>query len=85
MDKLKSVLESQGVSVDKLSVGAPQDKTDTPNAAPSTAQTNQSANDGRSAGQYQEPSSNQRRSKEKTAFARAWREATEKAPIDLVA
>jgi len=87
MDKLKSVLESQGVTVDKLAVGAPTDKTETATAAPATPQTNQSANDGRSAGQYnREQSSGQKRSKDTAAFARAWREATnEAAPIDLVA
>jgi flagellar hook-length control protein FliK len=85
MEKLKSVLESQGVTVDKLAVGAPQDKTELSNATPGTAQTNQSANDGRSAGQYQQDSQRRQRPQDPGAFAKAWQQANAKAPIDLVA
>ncbi|HUO10178.1 MAG TPA: flagellar hook-length control protein FliK [Phycisphaerae bacterium] len=85
MDKLKSVLESQGVTVDKLAVGAPQDKTELSTASPGTAQTNQSANDGRSAGQYNQQPPNQKRSQDPGSFAKAWQQAGDKAPIDLVA
>ncbi|MGN6367264.1 MAG: flagellar hook-length control protein FliK [Phycisphaerae bacterium] len=86
MERLKSVLESQGVTVDKLAVGAPQDKTEMASAAPGTAQTHQSANDGRSAGQYsQDSQQNRKRSQDPGAFARTWQQANAKAPIDLVA
>ena len=85
MEKLKSVLESQGVTVDNLAVGAPQDKTELPSAAPATAQTNQSANDGRSAGQYNRDPQNRKRSQDPGAFAKTWQPANAKAPIDLVA
>ena len=85
MEKLKSVLESQGVTVDNLAVGAPQDKTELPSAAPATAQTNQSANDGRSAGQYNQEPQNRKRSQDSSAFAKTWQHANAKAPIDLVA
>ena len=85
MEKLKSVLESQGVSVDRLSVDSPAVKTA---AAPDASSDQAGANNnGRSAGQYQQNASDQRRSqKDSSAFSRVWREATQDAaPMDVVA
>jgi flagellar hook-length control protein FliK len=84
LDKLKTVLQSQGVSVDRLAVGAP--------SAQSTAGGNQgqqtsfgsAAHDGRSAGGFQQE---QRRGQERPdnqTFARLFQQSRDE-PIDLVA
>jgi flagellar hook-length control protein FliK len=86
LEKLKSVLQSQGVTVDKLAVDSPDA------VAPAAAQqSNQQASfgsashDGRSAGEYrQDPRSQQRRPAEGESFSRALR-ATSEAPVDMVA
>ena len=86
MEKLKSVLESQGVSVENLAVGAPQDKTGTPlRLLPPRRQTNQSANDGRAQASTTTTRKTKNARKTPGAFARNWQQATAKAPIDLVA
>ncbi len=86
MEKLKTVLQSQGITVDKLAVGsstAPERVAENlPSPSPNAA-----ANDGRSAGQYQQNGADRKRpQKEPAAFSRAWQDATaDAAPIDLVA
>jgi flagellar hook-length control protein FliK len=83
MEKLKTVLESQGVAVDRLSVESPATKA----AAPDASSAQAGANNGRSAGQYHQNASDQRRSqKESSTFSRVWREATQDAaPMDVTA
>jgi flagellar hook-length control protein FliK len=81
LEKLKTVLEGQGVAVDRLAVNAPADaggSGQNPQASFGSA-----THDGRSAGQYhQDPRSNNGRSGE--GFARVFNQAQE-APLDLVA
>ena len=79
-EKLKTVLQDQGVAVDRLAVASPEAP-----AANGQGQQNSSgspAHDGRSAGHYQQDS--RQRRPESDAFARVLRQAGE-APIDLVA
>jgi flagellar hook-length control protein FliK len=81
IEKLKTVLEGQGVTVDRLAVSAPPD-TGNPNQNPQ-ASFGSATHDGRSAGQHtQDPRSNQGRSGD--GFARLFTQAQE-APLDLVA
>jgi flagellar hook-length control protein FliK len=81
LEKLKTVLEGQGVAVDRLAVNAPADtggSGQNPQASFGSA-----THDGRSAGQHQQdPRSNHGRSGE--GFARVFTQAQE-APLDLVA
>jgi flagellar hook-length control protein FliK len=85
IDKLKSVLQGQGVAVDRLAVDAP--------AAPATAGGNSAqqqqsfgsaTHDGRSAGQYQQNGRQQQPPAQDDSFARLFRQ-TQDAPIDMVA
>lgn len=84
IDKLKSVLQGQGVAVDRLAVEAP--------AAPATAGGNSAqqqsfgsaTHDGRSAGQYQQNGRQQQPPAQGDSFARLFRQ-TQEAPIDMVA
>ncbi len=90
LDKLKSVLEGQGVTVDRLVVNAPNP------SAPASGSSQQSggqqpnfgsaAHDGRSAGQYLDQRPGQRRP-DADSFARLFRQAagSSQAPVDLVA
>jgi flagellar hook-length control protein FliK len=82
LEKLKTVLQDQGVAVDRLSVQAPPDTAGSgqnPQASFGSA-----THDGRSAGQYQQnPRSPQQRSAG-DGFARVFTQAQE-APLDLVA
>jgi flagellar hook-length control protein FliK len=81
LEKLKTVLQGQGVAVDRLVVNAPAD-TGTSGQNPQ-ASFGSATHDGRSAGQQQQDArSNNGRSGE--GFARAFNEAQE-APLDLVA
>ncbi len=88
MDKLKSVLQDQGIAVDKLAVNtvanASQSSPDrNPNFGSGSA-----PHDGRSAGYSQQDASNQKRSAKDpntNSFASAWKNALKDNPIDLVA
>ncbi len=87
MEKLKTVLESQGVTVDKLAVESSAAKPTVVNLPANFPSANAAANDGRSAGQYHQNASDQKRSqKDAGTFSRVWNDATaDSAPIDLVA
>ena len=78
--KLKSVLETQGLAVDRLSVEPP------PSASSSgqNASFGSATHDGRSAGQYQSDARSQQRRPESEAFAVLFSKAQD-APLDLVA
>ena len=85
LEKLKSVLQGQGVVVDRLAVAAPP-ASDSP-AAPQSGQQHSfgsSTHDGRSAGQYQRDSRPGQRSQDANAFDRLFRQAQDP-PLDLVA
>jgi flagellar hook-length control protein FliK len=85
LEKLKSVLEGQGVAVDRLAVATPP-AADT-GAAPRQGQQNafgSPAHDGRSSGHYQQDSQPGRQHQDPNAFARHFRQAQD-APLDLVA
>ena len=84
LDKLRTVLEAQGVPVDKLAVAPAQTP---PGYVPLNGQTfGSAAHDGRSAGQYQQdPRSNQRRPAEDDSFDNLLRRSAENTPLDLVA
>jgi flagellar hook-length control protein FliK len=86
MEKLKSVLEGQGIAVDKLAVGTVESSPDKavtqPSKLPNSGAPN---NDGRSAGQYHREPNNQKRPSG-NAFGKIWRDANAEAtsPVDLV-
>jgi flagellar hook-length control protein FliK len=83
LEKLKNVLQSQGVSVDRLSVQAPPDTANS--GQNSQASFGSATHDGRSAGQYQQSRSQQRSAGGSgDGFARVFTQAQE-APLDLVA
>lgn len=85
LEKLKSVLESQGIAVDKLSVQATADR-----AAPAPVAAGQAVGptnpDGRNGGQQgQEQRSGRQAAQEDESFARLWQDLQAQAPLDLVA
>jgi len=80
LDKLKTVLEGQGVSVDRLAVEPPA----TAQSQDPGASFGSATHDGRSAGQYHQDSRSSRHSPEADGFASLFREAQD-APLDLVA
>ncbi len=82
LEKLKTVLEGQGVSVDRLAVDAP----DAAQPPPSGQQASfgSAAHDGRSAGQYSRDPRGSKQPSGDDAFAGLFRQAQD-APIDLVA
>jgi flagellar hook-length control protein FliK len=87
MEKLKSVLEGQGIAVDKLAVGTVESSPDkVVTQAPKLPNAGTPNNDGRSAGQYHREQNSQKRSNG-NAFGRIWRDATTEVPttpVDLV-
>jgi flagellar hook-length control protein FliK len=85
LEKLKSVLESQGIAVDKLSVQATAGR-----AAPAPVAAGQAVGptnpDGRNGGQQgQEQRSGRQAAQEDESFARLWQDLQAQAPLDLVA
>jgi flagellar hook-length control protein FliK len=84
LDKLKTALQGQGVTVDRLAVDAPP-ALSAPAGAGQNAQSSfgSATHDGRSAGQFQDGRSGQQRSAGE-GFARKFAQALE-APLDLVA
>ena len=85
LEKLKSVLQGQGVAVDRLTVVAPPASDS--QAAPQSSQQHafgSSTHDGRSAGQYQRDPRPGQRSQDAHAFDRFFRQAQDP-PLDLVA
>jgi flagellar hook-length control protein FliK len=85
MEKLKSILESRGVAVDRLAVGdSPRDAVAAP-AAQQQSAFGDASHDGRSANQYQpDPRSANARRPADVPFAALFRKAAA-APVDLVA
>jgi len=83
MDKLKSVLQGQGVAVDRLAVNAPEAQAGS-GAAGSGGQGSfgSATHDGRSAGQYQQ--NGRQPQPQGDGFARVFRQ-TQDMPIDMVA
>ena len=91
LDKLKEVLEAQGVAVDKLTVTNAPDRVAHVDTGQSST-TGSPNHDGRSAGEYRRDGSQdngsdpRRRQPDPSAFARTWRNASAvPSPIDMVA
>ena len=87
LEKLKSVLESQGIAVDKLEVpAAPEKAAPVPAPAFNGSAAERTNPDGRnSAGQGSDPRSGRQAPQQDGGFARQWREAQKPEPLDLVA
>jgi flagellar hook-length control protein FliK len=85
MDKLKSVLQAQGVAVDRLAVDSPVAQPGSSASGGGQQSSFDSAtHDGRSAGQYQQNGRQQQQPAQGEAFARMFRQ-TQDAPFDMVA
>lgn len=82
MDKLRSVLQSQGIAVDRLVVPAPANNA----GVPASNLANSTGGDGRSAGHqgYSGRQSPDGQKSERGDFATVWQQA-QQAPLDLVA
>jgi flagellar hook-length control protein FliK len=83
MEKLKSVLESRGVAVDRLAVDAPRDAVAAPTGQGQSA-FGDASHDGRSANQYQQDPRSANPRRPDAAFAALFKNAAA-APVDLVA
>ena len=88
IEKLKTVLEGQGVTVDRLAVEAPPDVQTQGGQGNGQANFGSAAHDGRSAGQYHQDARSQQRQAESGTFAGLFSQAQDAAPaapLDLVA
>jgi flagellar hook-length control protein FliK len=83
LEKLKTVLESQGVTVDRLAVSAPADAKQAGQQG-QQAGFGSAAHDGRSAGQNQQDARSRQRSAQTESFSRMFEQVKEQ-PLDLVA